>query len=68
MANDKADGKPQGWTADDKKRGASGHAGGGGHPGEAADAASKASPTDDRAQMEKAAAETQKQNGEGQPS
>ena len=68
MTNDKAEGTPKGWTADDKKRGASGHAGEGGHPGEAGDAASKGSPTDERAQMEKAAAETQKESGEGQPS
>lgn len=68
MPSDRSDGKREGWTPDDKQRGASGHTGGGGPPGEAGDAASKGQPTDDRAQMEKAAAETQKENGEGQPS
>lgn len=69
MPSDEAGGQPgEGWTPEEKGRGAPGGAGGGGKPGEAGDAKPKARPTDDRAKTENAAAENQKNSGEGQPS
>ena len=68
MPSDEAGGKPAGWTPEEKGQGSPGKAGGGGHPGEAGDATSKGRPTDDREKMEDAAARTQKDSGEGQPS
>lgn len=69
MTSDEAGGKPEeGWTPEEKGRGSPGGAGGGGNPGEAGDAKSKGRPSDDRAKMEEAAAETEKASGEGQPS
>ncbi|MBD0271105.1 MAG: hypothetical protein ICV73_04160 [Acetobacteraceae bacterium] len=69
MPSDEAGGQTgAGWTPDEKGQGSPGGASGGGNPGEAGDAKSKGRPTDDRAKMEEAAAETQKESGEGQPS
>jgi len=68
MPSDEAGGKPEGWTPEEKGQGSPGKAGGGGHPGEAGDATSKGRPVDHREQMEEAAAKTQKDSGEGQPS
>ena len=69
MASDEAGGKPggEGWTPQEKGQGSPGVAGGG-SPGEAGESKSKGRPTDDRAKMEEAAGETQKESGEGQPS
>jgi hypothetical protein len=69
MPSDEAGGQPgEGWKPEEKGQGSPGGAGGDQDPGEAGDAKSKARPTDDRAKMEEAAAETQKESGEGQPS
>lgn len=69
MPSDKAGGKPdEGWTPEEKGQGSPGGAGGGGSSGGAGDAKSKGRPTDDRAKMEEAAAQTEKASGEGQPS
>lgn len=68
MPSDKAGEQPEGWTPEEKAQGAPGGSGGGGRSGEAGDPKSTAKPTDDRAKMEEAAAETQKESGEGQPS
>lgn len=68
MPSDEAGGKPEGWTPEEKGQGAPGGPGGGGSAGEAGEPKSKGRPTDDRAKMEEAAAETQKESGEGQPS
>ncbi|GAA0581532.1 hypothetical protein GCM10009416_20050 [Craurococcus roseus] len=69
MTSDEAGGKPVegGWTPEEKGQGSPGGAGGG-SPGDAGEPKSKGRPTDDRAKMEEAAAETQKESGEGQPS
>jgi hypothetical protein len=68
MPSDEAGGKPEGWTEEEKGKGSPGRAGGGGHPGEAGDAKAKGRPTDDRQRMEEAAAQTEKESSEGQPS
>lgn len=68
MPSDEAGGQPEGWTPEEKGQGAPGGPGGGGRPGGAGDAEPKARPTDDRAKTEEAAAEIQKESGEGQPS
>ena len=65
MPSDEAGGQPEGWTPQEKGQGAPG---GGGSPGGAEEAEPKGRPTDDRAKTEEAAAETQKESGEGQPS
>ena len=68
MPSDEAGGKPgEGWTQEEKGQGSPGRAGGG-HPGEAGDAKAKGRPTDDREKTEDAAARTEKESGEGQPS
>ena len=69
MPSDEAGGQPdKGWTPDQKGRGSPGDAGGGGHPGEAGEAKPTALPTDDRAKMEEAAMQIEKEKSEGQPS
>ena len=69
MPSDEAGGKPdEGWKPEEKGQGSPGGAGGGGRPGEAEDAKPTGRPSDDRAKMEEAAAQIQKESGEGQPS
>ena len=71
MPSDEAGGQPQeeGWKPEEKGQGAPGGAvGSDADPGEAGDAEAKGRPSSDRAKMEEAAARTQKESGEGQPS
>ena len=69
MPSDEAGGQPQeGWKPEEKGQGSPGGAGGDQDPGEAGDAKSKGRPVDHREQTEEAAARTQKEGGEGQPS
>lgn len=68
MANHKGEAKPgEGWTEEEKGRGAPGGAGSGGQAGEAGEAKPKGKPTDDREEMEEAAAETEKEGGKERP-
>ena len=69
MPSDEAGGQTgAGWTPEEKGQGSPGSAGGGGNPGESGAPKAKGRPSDDREKMEEAAAQTQKESGEGQPS
>lgn len=64
MPSDEAGGQPEGWTPEQKGRGAAG----GGDAGEAGEADPKAKTSDDRAETEAAAMKIEQEKSEGQPS